>query len=110
VLALNLAVPKDSGRLLGAVATTLAEVFRNVRHVRLSANGPAASVVLFASDAIGSPSLDAVPPALQGVAIEPEPVTVPAGHRRVLTDDYAPMEWLTDLALLEALASPALEQ
>jgi len=111
VLAMNLAAPTDSGRLLGAVAWTLEQVFEEVRYMKLPASGPVASVVLFASDdEIRVPSSDAIPPKLRGLGVELQPIDVPTRYRRVLTDDHAPIEWLTDLALLEALVSPVLER
>jgi spermidine synthase len=111
VLAMNLATPKDSGRLLGAVVGTLEQVFQDVRYVRLPANAPVENVVLFASDAtVESPPRGSTPPELRTLGVEPQPVDVPARYRRVLTDDHAPVEWLTDLALLEALVSPPVER
>jgi hypothetical protein len=49
VLAINVATPLDSGRLLGALGATLEQVFEDVRWMQLPAGGPVASTILFAS-------------------------------------------------------------
>jgi predicted membrane-bound spermidine synthase len=104
VLAMNLAGPLDSGHLLGALGTTLGEVFQNVRSMRLPSAGPYSNAILFASETpLEVPRPDQIPEALRSVGLEMRPIDVPSRHRRVLTDDHAPIEWLTDLALLEAL-------
>lgn len=104
VLAMNVATPLDSGRVLGALGTTLGQVFANVRFMQLPASGPVASAVLFASDSpLEIPPPEKVPMALRSVGLGFRAIEVPAEYRRVLTDDDAPIEWLTDLALLEAL-------
>jgi predicted membrane-bound spermidine synthase len=104
VLAMNAATPLDSGRLLGALGATLESVFENVRFMRLPSDGPVASTILFASDArLEVPPMEQVPEPLRSVGIQLQPIEVPRQHRRVLTDDHAPIEWLTDLALVEAL-------
>jgi spermidine synthase len=104
VLAINVANPLDSGRLLGAIGTTLGQVFDAVRYVQLPASGPVASTILFASQSpLEMPPRERVPDALRSVELDLRQLEVPLRHRRVLTDDWAPVEWLTDLALLEAL-------
>ncbi len=104
VLAMNVATPLDSGRLLGALGATLDQVFESARFMRLPSEGPVASMVLFASDApLEIPPPQRVPEALRSLGLDLRPIDVPSRHRRVLTDDHAPIEWLTDLALLEAL-------
>ena len=104
VLAMNVATPLDSGRLLGALAATLDRVFEHVRSMRLLSDGPVVSTIVFASeDPLEIPPSEEIPEALRSVGLDLQPVDVPRRHRRVLTDDHAPVEWLTDLALLEAL-------
>jgi predicted membrane-bound spermidine synthase len=106
VLAMNAATPLDSGRVLGALGSTLQAVFENVRFMRLPAGGPVASTVLFASDAaLEAPRPERIPEPLRSVGIQLHPIETAARHRRVLSDDHAPVEWLTDLALIEALGA-----
>jgi spermidine synthase len=104
VLAMNVATPLDTGRLHGALGTTLGVVFEHVRFVQLPASGPIASTVLFAStESLGVAAPDRVPDALRPLGLALRAIDAPERHRRVLTDDDAPIEWLTDLALLETL-------
>jgi spermidine synthase len=104
VLAMNAATPLDSGRLLGALGTTLAAVFPNVRFMLLPSGGPVANMLLFASaSTLEVPRAEEIPESLRSVGLDLRLIDVPLRHRRVLTDDHAPIEWLTDLALLEAL-------
>jgi spermidine synthase len=104
VLAINVVNPLDSGRLLGAIGTTLEQVFGEVRYLQLPANGPVASTILFASQSpLEMPARERIPEALRPVEFDLRQLDLPPEHRRVLTDDWAPVEWLTDLALLEAL-------
>jgi hypothetical protein len=49
------------------------------------------------------PARERIPEALRPVEFDLRQLDLPPEHRRVLTDDWAPVEWLTDLALLEAL-------
>ena len=111
VLAMNVATPLDSGRLLGALAETLDRVFEHVRSMRLLTDGPVTNTILFASVApLSVPPSEVVPEVLRPVGLSLRPIDVPPRLRRLLTDDHAPIEWLTDLALLEALVSPPLER
>lgn len=104
VLAMNAAVPRDSGRLLGALGATLEAVFAHVRFDQVPGDGPVVSTVFFASDTpLAVPRPEAVPAALRSVGVSLHPLDVPAEYRRVLTDDHAPIEWITDRALLEAV-------
>jgi 4-amino-4-deoxy-L-arabinose transferase-like glycosyltransferase len=104
VLVMNVAAALDASRLLGALDTTLEDVFGNVRFFQLPAAGPFANTLLFASDApLEVPPPERIPLALRSLGLGLRTMDVPPEHRRVLTDDDAPIEWLTDLALLEAL-------
>jgi spermidine synthase len=106
VLALNLATPAGSGRLLGAVVTTLREVFEDVRVTSLPTGEAIDTAVLYASPKpLATPPSSEVPAALRSVRLALAPIEVRPEHRRVLTDDHAPIEWITDLALIEALVA-----
>jgi len=104
VLVMNAPVPLDSGRLLGALGATLGEVFEELRVMQLPPSGPVANALLFAARHRLEPQgADHVPAVLRALALDLRPLDVPERHRRLLTDDHAPIEWLTDLALVEAL-------
>lgn len=105
VVAINVATSPSSEVLLGALATTLEEVFPHVRKSVLPSGGlPLTSVVVMASHSeLGPLRETSVPPALATLRLGFEPVRVAGKERRVLTDDRAPVELLTDLSLLEAI-------
>jgi hypothetical protein len=101
---MNVATPLDSGRLLGAIGTTLESAFAHVRFTRLPSGQPVESTILYASAApLAMPPPERVPELLRPVGLALHPIDVPERHRRILTDDHAPIEWLTDLALVEAV-------
>ena len=101
---MNVATPLDSGRLLGAITTTLQHVFEHVRTTPLPSGSPVESTIVYASAIpLEIPAPDEVPAALRPVGLTLLPIAVPMRHRRVLTDDHAPIEWLTDVGLLEAI-------
>jgi predicted membrane-bound spermidine synthase len=104
VLAMNVATPLDSGRLLGAIGTTLESTFTHVRFTRLPSGQPVESTILYASAApLEMPPPERLPELLRPARPTLHRIDVPERHRRVLTDDHAPIEWLTDRALVEAV-------
>jgi hypothetical protein len=101
---MNLPTPLGSGRLLGALTTTLATSFEEVRVMQLPSSGPVTNTLLLASQrALAPPPADHVPSVLRSLALDLRTADVPEAHRRVLTDDHAPIEWLTDAEMFEAL-------
>jgi hypothetical protein len=72
--------------------------------MELPSGSAVTNVIVFGSDArIEAPELSAVPEELRSLGIALRPPQFPPEFQRVLTDDHAPVEWLTDLGMIEAL-------